>query len=472
MKCKLVIDTLLNTNGAPLAQFITGIIAIGIGTASWLADPSTKSTKPFALFLASVGGALCLNLPLATELQNAGTSLPELKQNAGASARGMELIQQYGPIFALFESAAFVTAFEWMRRVLQTVQTPLKWRPLQCLRSAQGLVLFNMMLSVLFPARRMEIFQTVASGTLDSVPTLLLFSLPLSTALILSSVAIVALLTQQPDSNETVRLRSLALSTPFLMSGMFISLTVEAAVLTAFGEIILLYGIFRYQARRGERDQFVSRFLSPQVRQLVQEHGLSKAMRHEQRDISILFCDLRNFTAYANNHSATDVVSLLEGFYGAMGKAAALHGGTVKDHAGDGLLVLVGAPATLDHTPQHAVKMALAMQSAMADLASARGTENETLGLGIGVATGPVVVGAIEAANRLEYVAVGDTVNRAARLCGSAPAGNIHIDTQTRDELPIQLKADTIAAGEIELKGFSNRVSVWQLGRPPSPLGA
>jgi class 3 adenylate cyclase len=402
-----------------------------------------------------------MNLPMAQDLSATGITLAELKADASIHPAGILLIREYGPIFAFFESVAFIAAFEWMRRVLLTVTTPLKWRPLQCLRVAQGLIALNMVLSVLRPVSRVEVFLAAINGLEHSLWTLTLFMLPMLLALILSFVAIAALITQQPDSNETVRLRSLAFATPFLMSGMFISLTIEAVLLTVIVEIILLYGIFRYQALRGQRDQFVSRFLSPQVRQLVQEHGLSQAMRREQRNISILFCDLRNFTAYSDKHSAEEVVSLLEGFYGVMGEAAASHGGTVKDHAGDGVLVLVGAPVEVEDGPRQAVEMALAMQQAMTRLAKSRGPSNATLGLGIGIASGPVVVGAIEAASRLEYVAVGDSVNRAARLCSKAEGGIICIDSQTRDSLPTGLKDRTSAQGEMQLKGFADPVALW-----------
>src|SRR5690606_4730728 len=119
-------------------------------------------------------------------------------------------------------------------------------------------------------------------------------------------------------------------------------------------------------------------------------------------------------------HDSSAVVNLLERYYDVVGKIAFEHGGTIKDHAGDGVVILVGAPvAHADHAGR-AARCALDLVAAVRSLLDEVGAD---LGIGAGVASGGVTVGGTQASGGLEYVAVGAAVNLGAPLCAQAADG-------------------------------------------------
>lgn len=374
--------------------------------------------------------------------------------------RGRALVSRFGPVFAVLESVAFVSAYEWMRRIIRTAALVGRWNPDRLLRIAQGLILINLLTGVFMPVQRTtSVIGVVHDPSRLLEPGFYLYAGPMFISLLLAAVAGTALVWQRPDSLETVRTNALGIAAPFLMSGMFVTLSWWAAVLTAIGACILLYGIFRYQTNSGQREQFLSRFLSPQVSQLVRERGIQQAMKRESRTISVICCDLRGFTEFSERHDADTVVNMLARFYAALGEVAGRYGATVKDHAGDGLLILVGAPVAHGDEPERALTMARDMQRAHTELRDSA-TGEAPPGMGVGIATGPVVVGAIQAAEQLEYVAVGRTVNLAARLCSQASVGEIWLDEPSFSAQ--ENRDDLSAAGTLSFKGLGDGVSAWR----------
>jgi CheY-like chemotaxis protein len=185
-----------------------------------------------------------------------------------------------------------------------------------------------------------------------SRPSVWYSALPIYFSLGLALVSIVQLIRSRPDSAEVVRLIAIAIATPFLISGMFLSHEWQPA-LTAIGAMIFLAGSTRYHVLQGERAQFVGRFVSPEVARLVRERGLERALERTRVEISALVCDLRGFTRFSELVSSDAVTRLLEEYYDAVGSAVAEAGGTIKDHSGDGVLTLFGAPILLpDHAPR------------------------------------------------------------------------------------------------------------------------
>ena len=212
-----------------------------------------------------------------------------------------------------------------------------------------------------------------------------------------------------------------------------------------------------YHVLQGRRGLFLTRFLSPQVLDLVRRRGLRSAMQDDCYELSIVCCDLRGFTNYASEHSSDEVIAILRSYYDRVGEVVTEFEGTVKDYAGDGVLVLVGAPLKLDDHAQRAVALAESIVNRWQD-------GSQPLDVGVGVATGRVTVGIIGGAGRLEYAAVGSAVNLASRLCEEARPGEVLVAAQTVTAITATgSQADLEPSAPRRLKGFAGEVATFAL---------
>ncbi len=164
------------------------------------------------------------------------------------------------------------------------------------------------------------------------------------------------------------------------------------------------------------RRERLARYFPPQVAEHLDDAADLVAVG-ETREVTLLFCDLRDFTALAERLSSREVVALLNGFHTAMVEAIFEHGGTLDKFMGDGIMAYFGAPIVQPDHAASAVRCAISMQARLADMNRERATRGEpALRMGVGVHTGNVVLGDIGAPSRRDYTAIGDAVNVASRF--------------------------------------------------------
>ena len=166
------------------------------------------------------------------------------------------------------------------------------------------------------------------------------------------------------------------------------------------------------------RDTF-GKVVDPEVRDYLMagKSELGRALGGETREVTVLFCDIRSFTAMSEKMEATKVVSLLNRYFTALGKCITDNHGIINKYIGDAIMAIFGAPVQSKNSSLDAFKAAVEMRAALVELNSAFEKEDlPQIRFGIGIHTGPVFAGTIGAANRMEYTVIGDTVNTASRL--------------------------------------------------------
>jgi adenylate cyclase len=186
-------------------------------------------------------------------------------------------------------------------------------------------------------------------------------------------------------------------------------------------------------------------------------------------EATVMFCDLRGFTAFAERNSAATVIDTLNRYLTEMSEAILDHGGTVVSYMGDGIMAVFGAPVEQHDHADQAVSAAIEMLDSRLPAFNAW-VEGQDLGqgfrIGIGIATGPVRSGNVGSQRRLEYAAVGDTTNVAARLQAQSKQTphQVLVDDATRQQLGDAVPA-LAAAGQYMLTGRTSTTVVWTLDR-------
>jgi adenylate cyclase len=210
-----------------------------------------------------------------------------------------------------------------------------------------------------------------------------------------------------------------------------------------------------------ERASRLKRFLSPQVADLVLASPTMEALGSHRREVTVVFCDLRGFTSFAEIAEPEEVMAVLREYHAALGALIHQFEGTLERFVGDGVLVLFNDPIPCPDPCLRAARMAVAMRARIAELAVRWRASGHALGFGVGIAHGYATLGSIGFEGRSDYSAIGTVVNLAARLCAEAGDGHILVDSQV--QAAIEDAATLESAGNLALKGLHRVVRAFYL---------
>jgi class 3 adenylate cyclase len=210
-----------------------------------------------------------------------------------------------------------------------------------------------------------------------------------------------------------------------------------------------------------ERLGRLRRFLSPQLAELVLDSGDDSFLQSHRRDITVVFCDLRGFTAFAETVEPEDVMLVLGEYHAALGELVHRFEGTLERFTGDGLMVFFNDPLPCADASDRAVRMAVAMRERVHELAAGWHRQGYELGFGIGIAQGHATLGRIGFEGRSDYAAIGSVTNLAARLCGEARPGQILITPRVHAATEQLAVAEPV--GELALRGFARPVRAFNV---------
>jgi class 3 adenylate cyclase len=194
---------------------------------------------------------------------------------------------------------------------------------------------------------------------------------------------------------------------------------------------------------------------------ILAQGGEGGILEHHRREIVVLFCDLRGFTAFAEIAEPEEVMDLLNTYHARLGPLIHAAEGTLERFTGDGLMVFFNDPVPCHDPARRAVRLAVAMRDATAEVAQAWGAKGYSIGFGIGIAQGYATLGRIGFEGRFDYAAIGTVTNIAARLCAEAQDGQILVSQRVATE--IERVAAMSPIGEVQLRGLSRPVGVYNV---------
>jgi adenylate cyclase len=220
----------------------------------------------------------------------------------------------------------------------------------------------------------------------------------------------------------------------------------------------------RLQKQAQARSSF-ERFLPRQVVDQILRSPDGVRLGGVRQKVTALFADIRNFTTLSETSTPELIVNLLNRYFSSVSEVIFKHGGTLDKYIGDGLMALFGAPYAGELDAVKAVRAAIEMQRTMSMFNEQMRMENlPPIEIGIGVNTGPAIVGYIGSETRLDYTAIGDTINTAARLEGIAQSGQIVISENTMQALDETFSLRSLGTERLKGKNMNLRIAevVWQ----------
>jgi adenylate cyclase len=210
-----------------------------------------------------------------------------------------------------------------------------------------------------------------------------------------------------------------------------------------------------------ERVGRLRRFFSPQLAEAIVNGGADDPLKSHRCEITVVFLDLRGFTAFTETADPEEVMAVLADYHAAMGRRILEFEGTLERFTGDGIMVFFNDPTPIPDPAPRAARMALAMQGDVALLAERWRKRGHELQMGVGIAQGFATLGGIGFPGRIDYGAIGTVTNLAARLCGEAQGGEVLVSQRVWGA--IEGIVDGEAAGSLVLKGFARPVQAFRL---------
>jgi class 3 adenylate cyclase len=209
----------------------------------------------------------------------------------------------------------------------------------------------------------------------------------------------------------------------------------------------------------------LKRFLAPQLAELIVSQGDEEILESHRREIVVVFCDLRGYTAFTETAEPEEVLDFLREYHGALGPIVSQFEGTLDQFSGDGIMVFFNDPVPIPDPAERAVRMAVAMREAASTLIAAWRERGRELGFGAGIAQGYATLGQIGFSERSGYTAIGTVCNVAARLCAEAKDGQILLSQRVNAGLRGSIPTEQL--GPLALKGLTQPVVAYNV-----PLGA
>ena len=210
-----------------------------------------------------------------------------------------------------------------------------------------------------------------------------------------------------------------------------------------------------------ERVGRLKRFFSPQLADAILAGGAADPLKPHRREISVVFLDLRGFTAFAEMAEPEEVSEVLGAYHAEVGHLILEHEGTLERFTGDGMMIFFNDPVEVANPEERAIRMAEAMRARIRVLGAEWRRRGYDLDLGMGIAKGYATIGAIGFEGRRDYAAIGSVTNLAFRLCTEAAPGQILISQ--RIHAAVTDLVETKEVGPLQLKGFSRPVVAFEI---------
>jgi class 3 adenylate cyclase len=205
----------------------------------------------------------------------------------------------------------------------------------------------------------------------------------------------------------------------------------------------------------------LKRFLAPQLAELIVSQGDENILESHRREIVVVFCDLRGYTAFTETAEPEEVLEFLRQYHGALGPLVSQFEGTLDQFSGDGIMVFFNDPVPIPDPAERAVKMAMAMREAAGKLIAAWHRHGSELGFGAGIAQGYATLGQIGFSERSGYTAIGTVCNLAARLCAEAKDGQILVSSRIAEAVDAVAKLEDL--GNLDLRGLRRPVAAFNV---------
>ena len=215
------------------------------------------------------------------------------------------------------------------------------------------------------------------------------------------------------------------------------------------------------QVQELERINRIKHFLAPQVSEAILKSDNINPFQTHRKEVTVVFIDLRGFTDFSDSHEPEEVMNVLREYHEEIGALIDKYQGTLEHFAGDGIMVFFNDPLPQDNHLELAVRMSVDIQQRVAAIRPEWQKKEYNLDVGIGLTTGFATLGIIGFKGRLEYGAIGNVPNLAARLSGEAKGGQIVLDKKTYSRIDHLIEVQSLE--ELSLKGFSRPISAFNV---------